>query len=99
MVLEPGPADLRAELAACMEPLMARLPAFYRDALQLTDLAGLTQAEAATRVGLSTSGMKARVQRARSQLKALFVLCCEIELDRRGGIVDYQPHNDPCDAG
>ena len=77
---------------------MARLPAIYRDALQLTDLDGLTQAEAATRVGLSTSGMKARVQRARSQLKALFVLCCEIELDRRGGIIDYQPHNDTCDC-
>ena len=93
---EPGPAELRAELAACLEPLLAQLPPNYRDALRLTDLAGLTQADAAARIGLSTSGMKTRVQRARTQLKALFVECCEIELDRRGGIIDYQPHNNAC---
>ena len=97
-VPEPGPAELRAELAACLEPLLAQLPPIYHDALRLTDLAGLTQADAATRIGLSTSGMKSRVHRGRIQLKALFVKCCEIELDRRGGIIDYQPRNDACDC-
>lgn len=93
---EPGPAELRTELAACLEPLLAQLPASYRDALRLTDLDGLTQAEAATRVGLSTSGMKTRVQRGRAQLRTLFTRCCEIEFDRRGGVIDYEPHNDNC---
>ncbi len=97
-VPEPGPAELRAELAACMEPLVARLPAIYRDALQLTDLDGLTQATAAAQVGISTSGMKARVQRGRAQLAHLLLRCCEIELDRRGGIIDYQPPNESCDC-
>lgn len=60
---EPGPTELRAELVTCLEPLLAQLPAIYRTALQLTDLDGLTQADAAARIGLSTSGMKARVQR------------------------------------
>lgn len=95
---EPGPAELRTELAACLEPLLAQLPAMYRDALRLTDLEGLTQADAAARVGLSISGMKTRVQRARAQLKALFIRCCEIQLDRRGGIIDYQPNNASCDC-
>jgi RNA polymerase sigma-70 factor (ECF subfamily) len=95
-VPEPGPVELRAELAACLEPLLARLPAIYRDALRLTDLDGLTQAAAATQTGLSTSGMKTRVQRARAQLKTLLAHCCEIELDRRGGIIGYQPRNDSC---
>ncbi|MCA1674377.1 MAG: sigma-70 family RNA polymerase sigma factor [Actinobacteria bacterium] len=95
---EPGPAELRTELAACLDPLLAQLPAIYRDALRLTDLDGLTRADAAARIGLSTSGMKTRVQRARTQLKTLFVRCCEIELDRRGGIIDYQPNNDPCNC-
>jgi RNA polymerase sigma-70 factor, ECF subfamily len=58
---EPGPAELRTELAACLEPLLAQLPPIYRDALRLTDLAGLTRADAAARIGLSTSGMKTRV--------------------------------------
>ncbi len=98
VVLEPSPAELRAELVACMDPLVARLPAISRDALRLTDLDGLTQAEAATRMGLTISGMKSRVQRARAQLKELFILCCEIEFDRRGGIIDYRPHSDACDC-
>lgn len=90
-VLEPTPEELRSELALCMAPLLQQLPAIYREALTLTELEGLTQAKAAVRVGLSTSGMKTRVQRARAQLKELVVRCCEIDLDRRGGIINYQP--------
>lgn len=95
---ETGPAELRAELVVCLEPLLAQLPAIYRDAIRLTDLDGLTQADAAARIGLSTSGMKSRVQRGRAQLRALFTACCEIEFDRRGAVIDYQPHHDSCDC-
>ncbi len=95
---ETGPAELRAELAMCLEPLLAQLPAIYRDAIRLTDRDGLTQADAAARIGLSTSGMKSRVQRGRAQLRSLFAGCCEIEFDRRGGVIDYQPHHDSCDC-
>ena len=95
---EPGEAELRAELAVCLEPLLAQLPARYGEAIRLTDLEGLSQAEAAARVGLSTSGMKSRVQRGRAQLRELFSRCCEIEFDRRGGVIDYQPHHGGCDC-
>jgi RNA polymerase sigma-70 factor, ECF subfamily len=40
--------------------------------------------------------MKSRVQRARAQLRDMLVSCCEIELDRRGGITSYQPRSGPC---
>ena len=92
------PADLRSELTACLDPLLERLPAIYREALELTELEGLTQAGAAKRLGLSASGMKSRVQRARAQLKALFVDCCEIELDRRGGVMSYEPRPGRCEC-
>ena len=98
---EPPDADpdqQRRELAGCLNPLLARLPVIYRDALQLTDVDGLTQVEAAARAGLSVSGMKTRVQRGRHQLKTLLEQCCEIALDRRGGVADYQPHTGPCDC-
>ena len=88
---EPGPGLRRGELTGCLEPLLARLSPAHREALQLTDLDGLTQAEAGARLGLSTSGMKSRVQRARNQLRDLFTECCDIHLDRRGGVIDYQP--------
>lgn len=69
--------------------MVATLPSSSRTALVLTDLEGMTQREAAERSGLSLSGMKSRVQRARRQLKETFLECCRIELDRRGGIVDF----------
>jgi RNA polymerase sigma-70 factor (ECF subfamily) len=97
-VPETDSGGLRTELAACLEPLLAQLPPIYRDALRLTELDGLTRAQAAAQTGLTTSGMKTRVQRARTQLKDLFMRCCHIELDRRGGIIDYQPNNDSCDC-
>jgi RNA polymerase sigma-70 factor, ECF subfamily len=77
------------ELSRCIEPMIAALPENYREAIQLTDLNGLTQIEAAQRSGLTFSGMKSRVQRARRQLKDMLIDCCRIELDRRGAIVDY----------
>ena len=84
------------ELSRCLRPLLERLPAASREALVLTDLDGLTQAAAAATLGLSFSGMKSRVQRARHQLRALLVACCPVQLDRRGTIVDYTPPAQNC---
>ena len=44
------------------------------------------------------SGMKSRVQRGRAQLKELLTACCEIELDRRGGVRSYRPLRGTCDC-
>jgi RNA polymerase sigma-70 factor (ECF subfamily) len=87
----PDPDAVRKEVAACLDPLLAQLPDKYREALELTDVQGLTQAAAATRIGLGISGMKTRVQRGRAQLKLLLTQCCEIELDRRKGVINYHP--------
>jgi RNA polymerase sigma-70 factor (ECF subfamily) len=82
----------RAELAACLSPILDQLAEAYRQALVLTELHGLTQVEAAARAGLSVSGMKSRVQRARKQLKDQLLLCCDVHLDARGDITGYAPH-------
>jgi RNA polymerase sigma-70 factor (ECF subfamily) len=76
--------------------LVQRLASPYREAITLTELDGLTQVAAAAQLGISASGMKSRVQRARAQLRDMLVSCCEIELDRRGGITSYRPRNGPC---
>jgi RNA polymerase sigma-70 factor (ECF subfamily) len=57
----------------------------------LTELEGRTQRELADALSLSFSGAKSRVQRGREQLKALLLACCHVEVDRRGGVVDYEP--------
>jgi RNA polymerase sigma-70 factor (ECF subfamily) len=96
---EADPPDVRGELAACIAPLLRRLSPSFREALTLIELEGLTQEEAATRVGLSLSGMKSRVQRARRQLKQVLVQCCEVELDVRGGLTGYRPRRRSCECG
>ena len=96
---EADPPDVRGELAACIAPLLRRLSPSFREALTLTELEGLTQEEAAARVGLSLPGMKSRVQRARRQLKQVLVQCCEVERDVRGGLTGYRPRRASCECG
>lgn len=85
-----------ADMARCVAPFIDELPGKYRDALQLTEIEGLPQTEAAKRLGLSASGMKSRVQRGRARMKAALLQCCTVELDRRGGIADYAPRDRGC---
>lgn len=91
--------DVRAELAACVSPLLNQLPPTYRQAITLTEIEGLTQAQAAAHLGLSLTGMKSRVQRARQQLKQMLIECCAIERDVRGGLTGYRPRHGSCDCG
>lgn len=79
------------ELARCLAPLLIELPAPYREALTLAEVEGVPQREIARRQGLSLSGAKSRVQRARRMLREALLSCCHVERDRRGGIVDYRP--------
>jgi RNA polymerase sigma-70 factor, ECF subfamily len=81
-------------LAACLKPLLARIPDSYRSALELTDLGELTQDQAAAQLELSTSGMKSRVQRGRRMLRDEVVKCCRIELDARGALSDATVRSD-----
>ncbi len=63
-------ADAGRRLAGCLAAMIDELPAPYREAITLVEQDGMTQREYAARCGLSVSGAKARVQRARKKLKA-----------------------------
>jgi hypothetical protein len=60
--------------------------------------AGDPQKELSERLGLSFSGAKSRVQRAREKLKQQLLECCHFELDRRSHIIDYQPRCHSCET-
>ncbi len=81
--------DLEAELAPSLRELVNTLPEPYREALLLTEYQGISQKDLATRLGISNSGAKSRVQRARAMIRDNLLSCCHFELDRRGRIVDY----------
>ena len=60
-------------------------------ALRLVDSEGPGQKGLAARLGLSITGAKSRVQRARRRLKEVLPDCCDIERDRRGNAIGYTP--------
>ena len=57
------------ELSECLRPMIQQLPEYYREAVILSELQGLTQKEVAKMQGTSLSGAKSRVQRGRALLK------------------------------
>ena len=92
------------DLIPSVKAMVESLPATYREALILTEYEGLTQRELAQRLGLSFSGAKSRVQRAREKLKTMLLDCCHFEFDRLGKIIDYAPNcacctSDGCGEG
>ena len=89
-MVEDDESEAKYELSHCLRPMIDRLSADYREAIRLVELEGLTNQEAANRLGLSVPGMKSRVQRGRQQLRKMLDECCLIELDRRRGVVEFE---------
>jgi RNA polymerase sigma-70 factor, ECF subfamily len=88
--------DVVKDLIPSVKAMVNSLPDEYREALILTEYEGLTQRELAERLGLSFSGAKSRVQRAREKLKTMLLDCCHFEFDRLGKVIDYQPNCGCC---
>lgn len=89
-----APNDARVRMSCCIAPMVRQLPDAYREAIELTELKGLTHGAAAHRLGLSVSGTKSRVQRGRARLKEMLLRCCEIETDRRGRVVAFETRSE-----
>ncbi len=90
-----------SDLARCMEPMLESLDVQDRDLMRRVDMLGEAQAEVARELGMSMSGLKSRVQRARKRLRARLEDCCTIELDPIGQPADYRrrpAHPCPCDG-
>lgn len=86
----------RTQLAGCLRPMVENLDPIYRDALTLTDLGDLSQAEAARRAGITSSAMKSRVQRARAHLREAVSACCAVHTDATGRVHDYDSQPGCC---
>lgn len=91
--------DIVSELFPSVRAMVNSLPAVDRQALVLTEYQGLTQKELGERLGLSFSGAKSRVQRAREKLKQMLLEYCHFELDRRGHVINYQSRCRCCSQG
>jgi RNA polymerase sigma-70 factor (ECF subfamily) len=93
---DDAPNEATRELSRCLQPLLDQMAPAAREALMRVDVGGETQQRVARDLGISTSGMKSRVQRARRDLKALLEQCCVVELDTRGAVADFHRTTGTC---
>lgn len=76
---------VRREMNQCIRQVVDGLPAHYRDAINLSDIDGLKNAEIAERLGVSVDTVKIRLHRARAMLRKAMETRCELYRDERLG--------------
>lgn len=81
--------DAISELTGSIRELIETLPEQYREPLLMVEYQNVNQKELADRLGISLSGAKSRVQRARQKIKDELLSCCHFEFDRYGRVIDY----------
>ena len=91
-----GDHDPHEEVLSWLRPMVDELPDLYREALLAADFEGKTQRQIAEELGMSLSGVKSRVQRARALLGENLHRCCEVALGDDGRVVDF--HRRSCDC-
>lgn len=74
-----GEHDVHEEVLSWLRPCAEGLPEPDRQAVLMADFEGRTQQEVADALGLSLSGAKSRIQRARVRLGEALLACCEVE--------------------
>lgn len=91
----PAPAPETAapveQLSQCLPRVLAELSERDRLALVLCDIEGQSQQVLADRLGLSLSGAKARIQRARRRLQQRLVDACQVRFDEQGRVCCFTP--------
>jgi RNA polymerase sigma-70 factor, ECF subfamily len=85
--------DPAVALARCLATMRRELPDDDRVALERADMEGERLSDLARSLGLSESGAKSRVVRARRKLRDVLKRCCAVERDRLGGVADVAPRS------
>lgn len=84
---EEDKQNLNECVERCITEKLETLPSKYKEALELSDLQGLSQLELAQRLNISYSGAKSRVQRARQMLKESMEKDYHVKLDGYGNVI------------
>ncbi len=88
--------DTYKHLIPALKEFIDNLPEKYSKPLILSDIEGIKQELIAQKLGLSVSGAKSRIQRARKMLKEYFLRCSEYKYDSRGMVIEFYPRSPSC---
>ncbi|MEZ4884857.1 MAG: sigma-70 family RNA polymerase sigma factor [Chitinophagales bacterium] len=87
LVVEQEPSY--QNLSNCINSKIKQLPEKYEEAMVLTTFKNLKQTELAEYLGISYSGTKSRVQRAKEKLKELVIACENVETDQKNTKIEH----------
>jgi RNA polymerase sigma-70 factor (ECF subfamily) len=88
---EESDHDAVDQLSACLPRVLSELSPSDREAIDLCDLEGLSQAEYAAKTGLNLSAAKSRLQRARQKMRERMTQACQVKFDGHGHVQDFVP--------
>lgn len=88
--------NAQKRLVPSLTEMVNHLQPIYKEAIILTEFQGIKQKELADKLGISLSGVKSRVQRARQQLKEMLLDCCNFEFDSAGKMCDFSKKMNCC---
>lgn len=79
------------DLSQCLPRVLSELSEEDRLAITFCDIEGKSQQDLADRLGVSLSGAKSRLQRARKRLKARMEQGCRVRYDESGKVAGFTP--------
>ncbi len=83
-------------MEGCLLPVINSLDDKYREAITLTQIEGLSQKELASKLSISYTGAKSRVQRGKANIKNTIAKYCTFKYDSRGNVMGYDASCDKC---
>lgn len=75
------------EHICCFDRFIEELPENFQQVIELAYIQGKPQEQVAETLGISLANVKARVRRAKAQLKKRFLDCCKYETNAQGQLV------------
>jgi RNA polymerase sigma-70 factor, ECF subfamily len=84
---QPGDTATSRLAQTFLLELIESLPPIYRQALVRTEFDGIPQKQLAEELGISYSGARSRIQRAKQMLRQSILGCCDYKFDKYGNVI------------
>lgn len=93
----PYENELVQEMASCLTVFINQLPQADRKVIIESEIKGKSQKEIALMYDINYVTVRSKIQRGRQKIQKMFVQCCAVKQDRRGGIIEVTP-NQSCNT-
>ncbi|MBE0371018.1 RNA polymerase sigma factor SigZ [Pseudoalteromonas aurantia] len=95
---ETNEEDIYSQLSHCVTAFINGLPDSEAKLLTAIDIDGISQKDYAALNGMKYSTLKSRVKKSRQNLSELFNQCCELSINSKGELIDFDKRDKKCSS-